>query len=399
MDDLRTPPAGRVQPEAAAKRRRGGLAWVVLLVVLAGVALLLYRLGTRAPAGHGPASQVQTVSVASAAAADMDVAFSGLGTVTSLASVIVQSQISGVLQAVYFREGQIVHRGDVLAQIDPRPYQALLDQARGNLARDTGLLHQAQTDARRYALLQKQDSIGRQQAEDQQFVVEQDMGSVAADQGAIQAQLVNLAFCRIVSPVDGRVGLRQVDAGNYVTAALPNGIVVVTQQDPISAIFTLPEDDVPAIQAQLSAGATLAVVAFDRSNNVQLSTGRLETLDNQIDVTTGTVKLRALFDNPKLALFPNQFVNLRLVVSTVKDAVTVPNAALQTGAPGNFVYVLQADSTVAVRPVKLGVADAGKTQIVEGVALGDRVVTDGVDRLRDGAAVVLPEARGHRKVH
>ena len=230
----------------------------------------------------------------------------------------------------------MVRRGDFLAQIDPRPYQALLDQARGTLAHDQGLLAQARTDARRYALLQRQDSIGRQQAEDQQFVVQQYEGSVAADQGAIQTQLVNLAFCRITSPIDGRVGLRQVDAGNYVTPALANGLVVVTQLDPISAIFTLPEDDVPAIQAQIAAGATLSVAAYDRSNATLLSTGTLETLDNQIDTTTGTVKLRALFANPKLALFPNQFVNLRLTVSTVHGALTVPNAAVQTGAPGSF---------------------------------------------------------------
>ena len=395
MDDLRSPLPTRADADAAPSRgrRRSLWPWLILLLLLAGIGFLIVRLGGGTGGGHAQAVPPPAVGVASAATADMQVTDSGLGTVTSLASVTVQSQISGVLQTIFFHEGQMVHRGDVLAQIDPRPYQALLDQARGTLAHDQGLLHQAQMDARRYATLQRQDSIGRQQAEDQQFVVQQYEGSVAADQGSIQAQLVNLAFCRITSPIEGRVGLRQVDAGNYVTSALTNGIVVVTQLDPISAVFTLPEDDVPAIQAQLAAGATLQVLAFDRSNTTQLAAGTLETLDNQIDTTTGTVKLRALFANPKLTLFPNQFVNLRLIVSTVAGAVTVPNAALQTGAPGNFVYLVQPDSTVSVRAVKLGVADADKTQILSGLAVGDRVVIDGADRLRDGAKVVLPGAK------
>ena len=391
MDDLRLPTPTHAAP-IVARRRRSIVPWLVLLVVLGVAGLLVVRLGNTQHAARSQFVPPQAVGVASATAADMQVVDNGLGTVTSLASVIVQSQISGVLQTVGFHEGQIVHRGDFLAQIDPRPYQALLDTARGNLAHDQGLLHQAQVDARRYALLQKQDSIGRQQAEDQQFVVEQYIGSVSADQGTIQTQLVNLAFCRITAPVDGRVGLRQVDAGNYVTPALANGLVVVTQLDPISVIFTLPEDDVPAIQEQLAAGAKLDVVAYDRANTRELGTGTLETLDNQIDVTTGTVKLRALFANPRFALFPNQFVNVRLIVSTVHGAVTVPNAALQTGAPGSFVYTVQPDSTVSVRPVKLGVADADKTQALGGLAIGDRVVVDGADRLRDGAHVMLPGA-------
>ena len=389
MDDQHAPSIVR-ERVSTVRRRRSIWPWLILVVLLGGVGFLVSRLGGSAPAQHGATAPPQAVGVAQAATADMQVSDSGLGTVTSLANVVVQTQISGVLQTIGFHEGQIVHKGDFLAQIDPRPYQALLDQARGNLAHDQGLLRQAQTDARRYALLQRQDSIGRQQAEDQQFVVQQYEGSIAADQGAIETQQVNLAFCRITSPIDGRVGLRQVDAGNYVTPALANGIVVVTQLDPISVIFTLPEDDVPAIQAQLRAGATLAVLATDRSNTAQLATGTLETIDNQIDTTTGTVKLRALFANPQAALFPNQFVNVRLIVSTVHGALTVPNAALQTGAPGSFVYLVQPDSTVVVRPVKLGVADAGKTQVVSGLAVGDRVVVDGADRLRDGAKVTVP---------
>ena len=437
MDDLQTIPTPRTQPvvhqpgnqTTRPARRRSLWPWLILLLILGGVVFLVSRLG----GGAGKHAQVvppQAVGVAKASTADMSVVDAGLGTITSLASVTVQTQIAGTLQTIGFREGQIVHKGDFLAQIDPRPYEALLAQARGTLAHDQGLLHQAQMDAKRYALLQRQDSIGRQQAEDQQYVVEQYIGSVAADQGTVQTQLVNLAFCHITSPVDGRVGLRQVDAGNYITpTSLTNGLVVVTQLDPISAIFTLPEDDVPAIQAQLHAGAKLVVQAYDRSNTVHLSDGTLETIDNEIDVTTGTVKLRALFNNPSFSLFPNQFVNLRLIVSTVHDAVVVPNAALQTGAPGSFVYMVQppgtaakpadeakpeakeadaktADAsgaggqhphapadTVAVRAVKLGVADSEKTQIVSGLAVGDTVVVDGSDRLRDGAKVVLPGSR------
>ena len=425
MDDLQTIPPARTQPivhQAGHKPgRRGVWPWLILLLVLGAVVFLVSRLGGGA-AKHAQVVPPQAVGVAKASTADMAVVDAGLGTVTSLASVTVQTQIAGVLQTIGFHEGQIVHKGDFLAQIDPRPYEALLAQARGTLAHDQGLLHQAQMDARRYALLQKQDSIGRQQAEDQQYVVEQYVGSVAADQGMVQTQLVNLAFCRIVSPVDGRVGLRQVDAGNYVTpTSLTNGIVVVTQLDPISALFTLPEDDVPAIQVPLHAGARLVVQAYDRSNTTHLADGTLETIDNQIDVTTGTVKLRALFANPDFSLFPNQFVNLRLIVSTVHNAVVVPNAALQTGAPGSFVYLVQppgtagtaADDTkggdtrageggrhagppadtVSVRAVKLGVADSEKTQVVSGLSVGDTVVVDGSDRLRDGAKVVLPGAR------
>ncbi len=408
MDDLQTMPPPRSQQAglgAPPPRRRSLWPWLVLLLVLGLVVYLVSLLGGGSGGRHTQIQPPQSVGTAKAGTADMSVIDAGLGTITSLASVTVQTQIAGTLQTIGFHEGQIVHKGDFLAQIDPRPYEALLAQARGTLAHDQGLLHQAQMDAKRYALLQRQDSIGRQQAEDQQYVVEQYIGSVAADQGMVQTQLVNLAYCRITAPVAGRVGLRQVDAGNYVTpTSLTSGIVVVTQLDPISAIFTLPEDDVPAIQAQLRAGAKLVVQAYDRSNTVHLADGTLETIDNQIDTTTGTVKLRALFANPDFALFPNQFVNLRLIVSTVHGAVVVPNAALQTGAPGSFVYLVQqagaaaADGkppadTVTVRPVKLGIADSEKTQVLSGLAVGDTVVTDGSDRLREGAKIVLPGAR------
>jgi multidrug efflux system membrane fusion protein len=374
-------------------RQRSGLgAWVIVLAVLAAiVALIIWH--PWGSGGRAPRTMPQSpVGIATAGIADMPVIDAGLGTVTPLATVTVQSQIAGILQTIGFKEGQIVHRGDFLAQVDPRPYQALLDQARGTLAHDQGLLAQAQSDFKRYATLNRQDSISRQQVEDQKYLVQQYQGSVAADQGAVQTQLVNLAFCHIVSPVDGRVGLRQVDAGNYVTTSLANGLVIVTQLQPISVIFTVPEDAITAIQKRLAAGAKLSVAAWDRSDTTQLATGTLETIDNQIDTTTGTVKLRAIFDNADGLLFPNQFVNARLLVDTVKGAVTIPNAGLQSGAPGNFVYLLNADDTVSVRPVKVGIADSNLTQITSGLVAGDKVVIDGADRLRDGMHVMIPHA-------
>ena len=360
---------------------------VILLAVAAGVHFWPQGRQTAAGERGGPP---QAVGVATASAFDMPIQQSGLGTVTPLATITVQTQIAGLLTQIGFTEGGIVHAGDFLAQIDPRPYEALLAQARGNLARDQGLLAQAKLDEARYERLNKQDSIARQQAEDQKYIVQQDEGTVAADQGAVQTQQVNLAFCHITSPVTGRVGLRQVDAGNYITPSLSNGIVSVTQLQPISVIFTLPEDDLPAIMARLAAGATLPVSVYDRNDTVKLGDGQLAAVDTQIDATTVTVKIRALLPNADLALFPQQFVNARLLVDTHVKAVTVPNAALQTGAPGTFVYVVNNEGTVRVRKVKTGAASATLTEITDGLAIGDRVVVDGTDRLRDGARVFVP---------
>ena len=367
-------------------RRRHWLRWLVAAVVVLLCAGLLWRLLT-APAAAPRATPPQTVGVAKAVVADVEVTDQGLGTVTSLANVTVKTQINGTLLSLPFTEGQMVQRGQLLAQIDPRPYEAALRQAQGALKRDQALLAQARSDFARYSTLNRQDSISRQQAADQEFLVHQDEGLVASDQGNVDAQAVNLAYCHIVAPVSGRVGLRQVDAGNYVQTSDTAGLVVVTQLQPISVIFTLPEDDVPAILDRLHAGATLPVTLMDRANTTQLATGTLETLDNVIDTTTGTVKLRAIFANTDLRLFPNQFVNAILRVNTVAGATTIPNAAIQTGAPGSFVYLLGADSKVSVRAVKLGIAGIATTQVLSGLQPNDTVVTDGVDRLRDGAAV------------
>ena len=323
----------------------------------------------------------------------MHVVLTGLGTVTPLATITVQTQISGQLLSVGYKEGQYVKQGEFLAQIDPRPYQVTLEQAQGAFAHDTGLLNQARSDLSRYIVLARQKSIALQQVTDQQFLVQQDEGTVAEDRATIDSSKLNLTYCRIVSPVTGRVGLRLVDPGNYVQTTSSTGLVVVTQLQPISVIFVLPEDDIPEVARQMQQGATLSVSAYDRADKTLLASGSLITVDNTVDTTTGTVKLRASFPNTDNALFPNQFVNARLLLRTLKQVTQAPGAAIQHGAPGTFVYLLKANNTVGVQVVKTGVTDGDETQILSGLKPGDTVVVDGVDRLRDGARVkVTPDA-------
>jgi multidrug efflux system membrane fusion protein len=281
----------------------------------------------------------------------------------------------------------MVNKGDFLAQIDPRPYQVALEQAQGQLAKDQALLKNSELDLTRYRTLVAQNSIARQTADTQVAVVQQNRGTVQADQAQVDTQKLNLTYCRIVAPVGGRVGLRQVDPGNYVQTSDPNGIVVITQLQPISVIFTLPEDSLQAVLRRVRGGQTLTVTAFDRSGTNRLDTGRLDTIDNQIDTSTGTVKLRATFDNPDQTLFPNQFVNIQLLVDTLRGADLIPNAAVQRGAPGTFVYVVKPDETVAAQPVTLGPGDDKRSVVTKGLEPGQLVVTDGADRLKDGAKV------------
>jgi membrane fusion protein, multidrug efflux system len=341
--------------------------------------------GRGAGAGGGP----QTIRDAEAVTGDIPLYVDALGTVTSLATVTVRTQIAGNLQQIGFEEGQMVKAGDFLAQIDSRPYQATLAQAKGQLAKDTALHAQAEADLARYVTLSKQDSIAHQQVDDQTFLVAQDLAAMATDQAQIDAANLNITYTRIVAPISGRIGLRQVDQGNYVQVSDANGIVVITQISPISVIFSTPEDNLPQIAARLKSAASLPVTVLDRANVKQLATGTLTTTDNQIDTTTGTFKLRATFANDDGALFPNQFVNVRLLVDTLAGAVLVPNAAIQLGPNGNFVYVVKDDDTVTVRAVKIGPADSGRTSIASGVAVGEKVVIDGADRLREGAKVNL----------
>ncbi len=336
------------------------------------------------------------VGVASASRGDIQVRIPAIGTVTTLANITVRTQISGYLQKILFTEGQLVHAGDVLAQIDPRPYEAAVKQAEGNLKRDQALLANAKLDLERYRQLVKEDSIAVQQLDTQRALVDQYEGVIETDQGALKAAQVNLVYTRVLSPVAGRVGLRQVDQGNYVTPGDANGIVVVNQLQPISVIFPVPEDDVAAIVRRQRASGPLAVEIYDRTNAAKLGVGKLLTFDNQIDTTTGTIKLRALFDNADGTLFPNQFVNVQLLLERLENQLVIPNAAVRRGAPNGvqttFVYVVGAERTVKVRPVELGAVDGERVAVIKGLDAGEQVVTEGGDRLREGAHVVLPGA-------
>ncbi|HEX8375342.1 MAG TPA: MdtA/MuxA family multidrug efflux RND transporter periplasmic adaptor subunit, partial [Geminicoccaceae bacterium] len=387
------------EPVVARKRGRG-LFWLVLLAMIAGAGWYGYRTyyapktetaGETAPArGKGRGGRggdpAQAVGIARVTTGDIPVVLSGLGTVTPLATVTVRSQISGYLTEIGYREGQMVKQGDFLAQIDPRPYEAQLAQFQGQLMRDQALLQNSKLDLARFQRLAQQDSISKQNVDTQGALVKQNEGTVAADQALVDQQKLNITYTRIVSPVEGRVGLRQVDQGNYITAA-STALVVVTQLHPISVLFTLPEDDVARVLKRIREGAKLTVRAYDRGDTNEIAVGRLETIDNQIDTTTGTVKLRAVFDNRDETLFPNQFVNAKLTVDTVRDAPIVPTAAILRGTPGAYVYLLDGEEKVVVRPIKVGESDGPRTVVLSGLAPGDRVVVDGTDRLRDGAPV------------
>ncbi|MGO9422095.1 efflux RND transporter periplasmic adaptor subunit [Roseiarcus sp.] len=378
------------EPERTPKRRRWR--WIVLLLAIAVAGAGAWRLlSPKEARQQRPAQQVQPVGAAKIDAGDIDHTLSGLGTVTPLFTITVQTQINGQLMDVGFKEGQLVHKGDFLAQIDDRPYKAALALAQGSLAHDTGLLEQAQSDLARYELLGKQDSIAMQQVADQKFLVEQDKGLVQQDQANVETAKLNIAYCHIVAPVTGRVGLRLVDPGNFVQTTSTTGLVVLAQVEPISVVFVLPEDDIETIWSQVKQGQTLSVSVYDRTNDKLIATGTLASLDNLIDTTTGTLKLRAIFANTDEMLYPNQFVNARMVVQTLKNVTIAPVAAIQHGAPGDFVFLIKPDDSIAVQKVQTGVTEGDRIQIVSGLKAGDTVVVDGADRLREGMKVRISD--------
>ena len=373
--------------------RRHWWPWVLALLALAGGIHWL-----RATLGGRPTSAAESakrpalpVVVATARAGDMPVYLTGLGSVTAFHTVMVKSRVDGQLINVAFREGQLVHEGDLLAQIDPRPFQVQLEQAEGSLARDQAQLEDAKRTLARYRELRAQKVVSQQEYDDQAARFGQFEGAIKSDQAAIDGARLQLTYARITAPISGRTGLRLVDPGNIVHATDQSGVVVITQLQPIAVLFTIPEDHLPSIMKKLTASEQLETDAYDRSDQNRIASGSLLTVDNQIDQSTGTVRLKAVFDNDDGALFPNQFVNVHLLLDVKRGTVIVPVAAIQRGPRGTFVYLVKADHTVEVRPIAVGPAGRTDASIESGLSANDVVVVEGTDKLREGALVQARE--------
>ena len=392
-------PESESEPTPAHPRRR---VWIIGAVVLALVVIaLLARSGKssdekKAAAAKARAQAAIPVVVADAQTADFPVYLSGLGTVTPLATVTVRSRVDGELISVAFKEGQLVKQNQLLAEIDPRPFQVQLTQAEGQLAKDQANLVSVKLDYACFKNLLADGLIPQSQYDAQASLVAQVEASIKTDEGLVAGARLNLTYTKITAPISGRAGLRQVDPGNMVHAADSGGIVVLTELDPIAVLFTLPEDSLQSVLKKIGGGATLAVEAWDRDLKAKLEDGKLLTVDNQIDPTTGTVRLKAVFDNHQGALFPNQFVNVRLLIDTLRHVVVVPSAAIQRTTQGAVVYVASADGTVAMRPVQIPQQSGDRAVIAKGVEAGEQVVTDGVDKLQNGSKVTTQKA-GERR--
>jgi multidrug efflux system membrane fusion protein len=407
MDDQHSEPLLLLPPDPAAPvkmtttapppapRRRLWIWLVVLILVAAGGYYLWAKSSTTSAAagsakgagknGKGPAAT--PVVAAKAIKGNIGIYYTGLGAVTPLNTVTVKSRIDGQLLKVQYQEGQLVHQGDVLVEIDPRPYEVALTQAQGQLAKDQATLDNARIDYTRYQTLLKQDAIAEQIATTQKATVEQDEGIVKTDQGQVDSAKLNIVYCHITAPITGRVGLRLVDQGNMVHAADTNGLLVITQIQPISVLFTIAEDQLQVVLKKIGAGQALTAYAYDRDMKNMLATGSLTTIDNQIDPTTGTLRLRATFPNTDNALFPNQFVNVKLQVQEKTGVILAPTAALQRNTNNTYVYVVKPDSTVTLRNVTVGASEGDNTEITSGLVQGDVVVLTGVDKLDEGTKV------------
>src|SRR5271165_676255 len=385
-------------PLASPSRSRRWL-WLPIIALLAAGGWYLRVRGSQADssaaataAGNGspggaPGSFVVPVVVATAAKGDLPVFYNGLGTVTALNTVTVRTRIDGELINVAFKEGQFVKQGDLLAEIDSRPYQVQLEQAQGQLAKDVAARKDALVNLERYKLLFKEGVIPQQQLDTQDSSVGQFDGAIQTDHANIDIAKLNIAYCRITAPISGRVGLRLVDSGNMVHASDSNGLLVITQVQPIAVIFSLPQDQLPAVYSRLRNGRELTVEAYDRDNTSKIAAGKLLTIDNQIDPTTGTYKLKSIFSNTDNSLFPNQFVNAHMLVDTLKDTVLVPTTAILRGSQGVYVFAVSKDGTVKIHPVTIAETNGNITGVSAGLNSGDVVVIDGQDKLQDGSKV------------